>query len=317
MDRNRIATVNIVFSVNALFFAKTFGEPEKCIIFAPVFTGTTLWSDARVVEEARLESVYTPKAYRGFESPSFRNVFLILKDMNNLIATIATITLLLFTQCHYAQAQEAGGAAPVATGQAATAAATGGAAASLPADSTDDALLADSAGIDLAEVPDSTLAPVESVGFHKMLKTKYIEGSAGFMSFVALALVLGLAFCIERIIYLTLSEINAKKLMADLESQIMQGDIEGAKTTCRDTRGPVASICYQGLSRIDESMEDIERSIYDSCGRYESGPHNDHLRTHSRPYIAGVLQLHPFQDRAYHQSDGRIGDNPVGHNNEI
>ena len=205
--------------------------------------------------------MYTPKAYRGFESPSFRNVFLILKDMNNLIATIATITLLLFTQCHYAQAQEAGGAVPVATGQAATAAATGGAAASLPADSTDEALLADSAGIDLAEVPDSTLAPVESVGFHKMLKTKYIEGSAGFMSFVALALVLGLAFCIERIIYLTLSEINAKKLMADLESQIMQGDIEGAKTTCRDTRGPVASICYQGLSRIDESMEDIERSI--------------------------------------------------------
>ena len=72
MDRNRIATVNIVFSVNALFFAKTFGEPEKCIIFVPVFTGTTLWSDARVVEEARLESVYTPKAYRGFESPSLR-----------------------------------------------------------------------------------------------------------------------------------------------------------------------------------------------------------------------------------------------------
>ena len=93
------------------------------------------------------------------------------------------------------------------------------------------------------------------------MKTKYIEGSAGFMSFVALALVLGLAFCIERVIYLTLSEINAKKLMADLEEQIMQGDIEGAKAVCRDTRGPVASICYQGLMRIDDSMEDIERGI--------------------------------------------------------
>ena len=120
---------------------------------------------------------------------------------------------------------------------------------------------ADSLDLDMAEVPDSTMMPVESEGFHKTLKVKYIEGNAGFMSFVALVLVLGLAFCIERIIYLTLSEINAKKLMTDLEPLIMKGDIEGAKTICRNTRGPGASICYQGLMRIDESMDDVERSI--------------------------------------------------------
>lgn len=120
---------------------------------------------------------------------------------------------------------------------------------------------ADSLDLDMAEVPDSTMMPVESEGFHKTLKVKYIEGNTGFMSFVALVLVLGLAFCIERIIYLTLSEINAKKLMTDLEPLIMKGDIEGAKTICRNTRGPVASICYQGLMRIDESMDDVERSI--------------------------------------------------------
>lgn len=120
---------------------------------------------------------------------------------------------------------------------------------------------ADSLDLDMAEVPDSTMMPVESEGFHKTLKVKYIEGNAGFMSFVALVLVLGLAFSIERIIYLTLSEINAKKLMTDLEPLIMKGDIEGAKTICRNTRGPVASICYQGLMRIDESMDDVERSI--------------------------------------------------------
>lgn len=120
---------------------------------------------------------------------------------------------------------------------------------------------ADSLDLDMAEVPDSTMMPVESEGFHKTLKVKYIEGNAGFMSFVALVLVLGLAFCIERIIYLTLSEINAKKLMTDLEPLIMKGDIDGAKTICRNTRGPVASICYQGLMRIDESMDDVERSI--------------------------------------------------------
>ncbi len=98
-------------------------------------------------------------------------------------------------------------------------------------------------------------------GFHQGLKQKFIEGNAGFMSLVALALVIGLAFCIERIIYLSLSEINAKKLMADIEEKVKANDIEGAKEICRETRGPVASICYQGLLRKDDSLEDIERSV--------------------------------------------------------
>jgi len=174
--------------------------------------------------------------------------------MDNLFAKIAIITLLAFTQCYCVQAQGGKVQTPVT-------AVVGDSAAVAEADSAAGALLDDTLGLESAEAPDSVMVPVEAVGFHKMLKTKYIEGSAGFMSFVALALVLGLAFCIERIIYLTLSEINAKKLMADLETQITQGDIEEAKSVCRETRGPVASICYQGLTRIDESMEDIERSI--------------------------------------------------------
>ncbi len=102
---------------------------------------------------------------------------------------------------------------------------------------------------------------VTSGGFHNQLKKKFVEGSAGFMSLVALALVLGLALCIERIIYLTLSEINAKKLLTDLEKKVENNDIEGAKSICRETRGPVASICYQGLMHIEEDMEAVERSI--------------------------------------------------------
>ena len=98
-------------------------------------------------------------------------------------------------------------------------------------------------------------------GLQKVLKNKFIEGNASFMSLVALALVLGLAFCIERIIYLSLSEINAKKFMREIDAKIEAGDIEGAKTQCRNTRGPVASICYQGLLRVDTTMEDIERSV--------------------------------------------------------
>ncbi|CDE30919.1 MotA/TolQ/ExbB proton channel family protein [Leyella stercorea] len=98
-------------------------------------------------------------------------------------------------------------------------------------------------------------------GLKNVLKNKFIEGNASFMSLVALALVLGLAFCIERIIYLSLSEINAKKFMREIDAKIEAGDIEGAKTQCRNTRGPVAAICYQGLLRVDTSIEDIERSV--------------------------------------------------------
>lgn len=124
---------------------------------------------------------------------------------------------------------------------------------------TTDSFSTDSANI-IATQPDS-LQEENGGGLHQLLKTKFIEGNAGFMSLVALALVLGLAFCIERIIYLSLSEINAKKFMADLQQKIEAKDIEGAKEQCRNTRGPVASICYQGLLRISESIDNIERSV--------------------------------------------------------
>ena len=101
----------------------------------------------------------------------------------------------------------------------------------------------------------------EDGGLHKQLKRKFIEGSASFMSLVALALVLGLAFCIERIIYLTLSEVDTKRLMNDVDAKLQQNDIEGAKELCRDTRGPVASICYQGLLHIKEPLEQIDRQL--------------------------------------------------------
>lgn len=110
----------------------------------------------------------------------------------------------------------------------------------------------------------------EGGSLHEQLKTKYVDGSAGFMSLVALALVIGLTLCIERIIYLTLAEVNAKKLLADIEKKMDSGDVEGAKTLCRETRGPVASICYQGLMHADEDMATVERSIV-SYGTVQSG----------------------------------------------
>ena len=137
--------------------------------------------------------------------------------------------------------------------------------AAAPQTETVDTAAVDSAAVDSAAVVEepAEVAPVEeeTVGMHKALKTKFIEGDASFMSLVAIALVLGLAFCIERIIYLSLAEVNTKKLMAAIEAALAKGDVEGAKDICRNTRGPVASICYQGLLRIDEGLDVVERSV--------------------------------------------------------
>ena len=121
-----------------------------------------------------------------------------------------------------------------------------------------------------AATDEAAPATVEEGSMHKELKTKFIEGDAGFMSLVAIALVLGLAFCIERIIYLSLAEVDVKKLMAKVEAALEKGDVEGAKTICRNTRGPVASICYQGLMRIDEGLDVVERSVV-SYGGVQAG----------------------------------------------
>ena len=113
----------------------------------------------------------------------------------------------------------------------------------------------------MAENIDELAGDEAEDGLHKQLKTKFVDGNVAFMSLVALALVLGLAFCIERIIYLTLSEIKTHQLMGDIEQKLKANDVEGAKTLCRNTRGPVASVCYQGLLHIKQPMDAIERSI--------------------------------------------------------
>ena len=96
---------------------------------------------------------------------------------------------------------------------------------------------------------------------HQQLKTKFIEGGAGFMSLVIICLILGLAVAIERIIYLALCKTNTKKLLAAVEAALQNGGVEAAKNVCRDTKGPVASIFYQGLLRADQGMDVVEKTI--------------------------------------------------------
>lgn len=96
---------------------------------------------------------------------------------------------------------------------------------------------------------------------HKTLKTKFIEGGAGFMAATLLCLVFGLALCIERIIYLSLSKTNTKVLLAKVEKALNEGGIEAALDVCRNTRGPVAGIFYQGLSRYNEGVDVVEKTV--------------------------------------------------------
>jgi biopolymer transport protein ExbB len=106
-------------------------------------------------------------------------------------------------------------------------------------------------------------APAEEApkGFTQVLKEQFIQGGAGFMGIVLLCLILGLAVAIERIIFLNLASTNTTKLKQNVEDALASGGVEAAKEVCRNTKGPVASIFYQGLDRAGESVESAEKAV--------------------------------------------------------
>lgn len=110
----------------------------------------------------------------------------------------------------------------------------------------------------------------EEGALHQQIKRIFIEGGAGFMGVVLLALIFGLAISIERILYLSFATTNTDKLLKNVEEALESGGVEAAKDVCRDTRGPVASIFYQGLSKIDEGIDVVEKSVV-SYGGVQTG----------------------------------------------
>ena len=111
--------------------------------------------------------------------------------------------------------------------------------------------------------PAENLDGPEEVPMHQALKTKFIEGGAGFMALVIACLILGLALCIERILYLGFSKTNTKKLLAKIEAALAEGGVAAATDVCRNTRGPVASIFTQAFLRLadGQSLEDVEKAV--------------------------------------------------------
>ena len=166
--------------------------------------------------------------------------------MKKVIALMSIIGLLTFTNFNGVKAQ----------GQPAQAAE--------PATEQVDEQTADSAVVEapVEEAPEEVTAPVdETKSFHQVLKEKYIQGGAGWMTPVLLCLIFGMALVIERILYLNMATTNVQKLLEEIEEKVKKGDYNGAKDLCRDTRGPVASIFYQGLDRIDEGLENVEKAV--------------------------------------------------------
>ena len=162
--------------------------------------------------------------------------------MKKVIALMSIIGLLTFTDLNNVMAQDAAAAAQ--TEQVAD----------------DSATVADEA---VAETPVEATADEaeEAKSFHEVLKEKYIQGGAGWMTPVLLCLILGMALVIERIIYLNMATTNVNALLNGIEDNVKKGDYNAAKELCRNTRGPVASIFYQGLDRVEEGLENVEKSL--------------------------------------------------------
>ena len=114
---------------------------------------------------------------------------------------------------------------------------------------------------EIIEENSKEVATNEEETFHQIIKQKFMEGGPEFMGIVLLCLILGLALAIERIIYLNMATINSDKLLNDVEGALNSGGIDAAKEVCRNRKGPIASVFYQGLDRSNEGLEQVEKSI--------------------------------------------------------
>jgi biopolymer transport protein ExbB len=131
-------------------------------------------------------------------------------------------------------------------------------------------------------------AAEEGQSFHAALKQKFIEGGPGFMTSILLCMILGLAFAIERVLYLSLASTNTKKLLGKVEAALEKGGVPAAKDICRNTPGPIASIFFQGLDRADEGIDVVEKSII-SYGGIQEG-----LLERGLSWIALFIALGPM-----------------------
>lgn len=173
--------------------------------------------------------------------------------MRKLIALLLVLGLAVFTG-NFVYAQEGSEAQTETTTDTAAAAEEAAPAPETPAEAAP-----------VAEEP----APAQEGGY-QLLKKYFIDGDWRFMSFVLIALILGLAFCIERIITLNIATTNTDKLLARVDEHLKSGDVQGAMEVCKSTQGPTASILFEGLKNAEGGPESVEKAIV-SYGSVQMG----------------------------------------------
>ncbi len=181
--------------------------------------------------------------------------------MRKLLALLLIMGLVAFTT-NYAIAQDGGEETTILEG-AAEKLGNAGEAAAETAEEAGDALA--NAGEAIADA----VVPPRKFG-HQLLKEYFIQGGWMFMSFVLACLILGLAFCIERIITLNIASVNTDKLMERIDGALRDGDLEQAKEICKSTPGPTASILHEGLKRSGEGLDSVEKAVV-SYGSVQMG----------------------------------------------
>lgn len=165
--------------------------------------------------------------------------------MKKVIALMSIVGLLTFTNLNGLRAQDQTAPAPEAT-----------------TEQVDEQTPDSTVAAEPEEAAETVAAPEEvTKSFHQVLKEKYISGGAGWMTPVLICLIFGMALVIERIIYLNMATTNVNKLLEGIEGFVAKGDYKGAKELCRETRGPVASIFYQGLDRVNEGLDNVEKAV--------------------------------------------------------
>lgn len=173
--------------------------------------------------------------------------------MKKLFAYVAVLGIMSFSSVAMAQDESAAAAAPA----------------------TEQVEQAEAAPAEEVTSEAAAATDQKEASLHQVLKEKFVEGGVEWMLPVLACMVLGLAIAIERIIYLTLANTNTKKLIAKVEEAFENGGVEAAKEVCRNTRGPVASIFYQGLDRYADGPDMVEKAVTSygavQMGKMESG----------------------------------------------
>ncbi len=113
-------------------------------------------------------------------------------------------------------------------------------------------------------------AAIQSPTMFQTLKEQFIAGNYKFMSPILICLIIGLAFCIERIITLNIATTNTDKLLARIDKELAEGSVDGAMEVCKSTSGPAASVLYEGLNNAEKGPEAVERAIV-SYGSVQMG----------------------------------------------